>query len=461
MANLLRSLRGTQTADRYTIDQYIADVSSMYSYGLSAPAGLRESYDRPTRPSEQYDTGFDRFVRTAYRRNGIVFACQMARLRVFCEAGFQFQRMRGGRPGDLFGTPDLAVLERPWPNGTTGEMRARMIQDADLSGNAFMRRTDPLARQDRLERLRPDWMAIVLGMNPDMLTPDLAGYAYFPDGPESKRRPVFLAPEEVAHWSPIPDPLAQYRGMTWLTPVIREIVGDSAATDHKIAFWDHAATPNLVFKMDPNLSEDAFLKFKAMVDNNHAGALNAWKNLYIGGATDVTVAGSNFRDMDLRAIQGAGETRIAAAAGVPPIVVGLSEGLDAATYSNYAQARRAFADGTMSDLWRTSADALSTLIRVPGDARLVSDTRHVRFLQEDRKDAAEIQQTQATTIATLVREGYTPDSVMAAVTAEDWTLLEHTGALSVQLIEPGSSNGDGGSQMAGGAPAPMMEDANG
>jgi phage portal protein BeeE len=55
--------------------------------------------------------------------------------------------------------------------------------------------------------------------------------------------------------------------------------------------------------------------------------------------------------------QGAGETRIAAAAGVPPVIVGLSEGLQAATYSNYSQARRRFADGTMRPLWRNAAVA--------------------------------------------------------------------------------------------------------
>jgi hypothetical protein len=30
----------------------------------------------------------------------------------------------------------------------------------------------------------------------------------------------------VAHWSPIPDPLANFRGMSWLTPVLREIDAD-------------------------------------------------------------------------------------------------------------------------------------------------------------------------------------------------------------------------------------------
>jgi phage portal protein BeeE len=190
----------------------------------------------------------------------------------------------------------------------------------------------------------------------------------------------------------------------------------------------------------PNLSEEAFRKFKAMVEANHTGSLNAWKNLYIGGAADVTVAGSNFQDMDLRRVQGAGETRIAAAAGVPPIIAGLSEGLSASTYSNYAQARRAFADMTLRPLWRSACAALAAIVDVPDGSRLWYDDRDVAFLHEDRKDAAAIQSTQATTIASLVNAGYTPESVTAAVDAEDWSLLVHTGMLSVQLLPPGTDN---------------------
>jgi phage portal protein BeeE len=438
VANLLRTLRRADELERYSLGQYINDVATMYTYGGYTGTGVQETWDRKEQPHVNGD--FEGMVHGAYRRNGVVFACQLARLRVFTEVRFQFQRIRNGRPGDLFGTQALSRLETPWVNGTTGELAARMLQDADLAGNFFGRRTEPMAVTDRIERLRPDWMAIVLGSNRDLLTAEVAGYVYYPDGPNSRERPVILAREEVVHWSPIPDPLAWYRGMSWLTPVLRDIAGDSAATDHKLAFWEHAATPNLVFKMDPNLSEEAFRKFKAMVEANHTGSLNAWKNLYIGGAADVTVAGSNFQDMDLRRVQGAGETRIAAAAGVPPIIAGLSEGLSASTYSNYAQARRAFADMTLRPLWRSACAALAAIVDVPDGSRLWYDDRDVAFLHEDRKDAAAIQSTQATTIASLVNAGYTPESVTAAVDAEDWSLLVHTGMLSVQLLPPGTDN---------------------
>jgi phage portal protein BeeE len=431
--NLLQRISASPAEQRYTLSEYVHDVSSFYFQGLQYQ-GVSETYDK--RASENPGAGFDGLVEGAYRRNGIVFACQVARLKAFSQVRFMWQQMRAGRSADLFWTPELAVLESPWLNGSTAELLARMVQDVDLTGNSFTRRTGVLADRPGLERLRPDWVLILLGSNRDLLGADLAGYAYFPDGPNGDRDPIYLAPDEVAHWSPLPDPLATYRGMSWLSPIIREIRGDNATTDHKLNFFDHAATPNMVVKMDATVTPEKFERFKGLMEQEHTGFRNAWKNLYLGGGADVTVVGNSFKDMDFRAIQGAGETRIASAAGVPPIVVGLSEGLDAATYSNYAQARRAFADLTIHPLWGSACDALSTVVPAPSRARLWYDASGVPFLKEDQKDAVEIQQSMMTTITGYVRDGFTPESAVAAVTAQDPRLLEHTGRLSVQLKDP-------------------------
>jgi phage portal protein BeeE len=167
--------------------------------------------------------------------------------------------------------------------------------------------------------------------------------------------------------------------------------------------------------------------------------MNAYKTLHLYPGADATVVGSDLRSVDFRQVQGAGETRIAAAAGVPPVIVGLSEGLQAATYSNYAQARRRFADGTIHPLWQNAAGSLEALATSPGDdVRLWYDASDVPFLREDEKDAAEIASTQANTINSLVTAGYTPTSAVAALEASDWRLLEHSGLYSVQLQPAGT-----------------------
>ncbi len=442
--NLLQRVRSRADSDeqRYSLEDYAAQVAS-FMYSGHEYGGLTQTWkdDKNGRRTETSASPFEHWVQAGYKSNGIVFACQLARLSLFTEARFQFQRMNDGRPGDLYGsgygTSALSVLERPWVNGSTGELLARMIQDLDLAGNAYVRRTGPMA-DPALERLRPDWVDIVLGRNPDLLNDEVVGYLFHPGGRAHNRDPIALSREEVAHWSFLPDPVATYRGMSWLSPILREIRADGAATDHKQKFWDHAATPNMVIKFDPSVDAAKVERFKAMIEDKHAGYTNAYKNLYLGGGADATVVGADFKQMDFKAVQGAGETRIAAAAGVPPIVVGLSEGLEAATYSNYAQARRRFADLTVRPLWRSACAALSSIVKVPAGSRLYYDDRDIPALKEDEKDAAAIESVKATTINSLVTAGFTPKSVVDAVMSEDMRLLKHSGLYSVQLQKAGA-----------------------
>jgi hypothetical protein len=97
----------------------------------------------PGQKSESIENSFLGYVQGAYKRNGIVFACMAARQLLFSEARFQFRQVRGGRPGDMFGTPELGILERPWVGATTGDLLNRVIMDADLAGNFYgVRRGD-------------------------------------------------------------------------------------------------------------------------------------------------------------------------------------------------------------------------------------------------------------------------------------------------------------------------------
>lgn len=401
---------------------------------------------------ERIDGGFFGYVQGAYRSNGVVFACITARMLLFSEVAFRFQQIRDGRPGRLFGTPALGILESPWEGGTTGDLLARAITDVDLGGNFFAAMIG-----GQLRRLRPDWVTIVAGSRsgaeggswaPDV---ELLGYVFHPGGAASGKTGIPFLPNEILHWAPIPDPGFQFRGMSWLTPVLNEVMADGAATRHKKAFFENGATVNMVVSLDPAISPENFEKWVALFEKDHRGAENAYKTLFLGGGADVKPVGADMKQLDFAAVQGHGETRVCAAARVPPIIVGLSEGLESATYSNYGQARRAFSDGTMRPLWRSFAGAASSVVKVPSNARLWYDDRDVPFLQEDLRDAAEIQGREAQTIATLIREGYTPESVVAAVENANWSLLEHSGLISVQLHSPGDEPSPGAPTGAGAA----------
>lgn len=776
------------------------DWVNYFSYqGLSYPFIQQTN---PGQPTQEIGGDFRGLIEGAYKSSGVVFACMLARQMLFSEARFMFRKLEQGRPGELVGHDSyLGLLRRPWANGTTGDLLARMIQDADLAGNFYGTR-----QPGRIQRLRPDWVTIVMGsqMEPQhpggALDMELVGYAYQPGGPGSGQDPIPLLPNEVCHFAPIPDPSAFYRGMSWLTPVVREIMGDQAATTHKLKFFENGApqpldagvltpggwttmgevevgdevigrdgrghrviatypqgerdiyrvtfsdgastectedhiwrvqstydrkkgtartltlgeiirsgiaydsgplkwsvphvdpveyapvesldldpyflglllgdgsfrgngrgsggvslstaaedadeiadaiggvlpsgvrmsrrdrggwsefyfkgegapspspvttlvkeldlwevlgrdkvipepylhasvsdrlavlqglidadghverrqgncvrltttstqlaaqvaelvgslggtssiaptkgrrtwtviirrlpdwmvpcrlarkvaaytpprrvgrrrfiqsvefvgrkqakcisvgvrdslyvtddfilthnTPNTVVSLDPGIDQESFEKWIEAFDSN---LTEPYKTLYLGGGAKVEVVGSDLRQVDFRQVQGAGETRIAAAANVPPVIVGLSEGLQAATYSNYAQARRRFADGTMRPLWRNAAASLASITHVPTGFELWYDDRDISFLQDDMKDRAEIQATQAQALKALTEAGFTPDSAVAAVNADDLAKLKHSGLTSVQLLPPGqSTNGKNGT---GDAPEPAL-----
>ena len=419
--------------ERYSFDSWISDYFSYAGnqYGFMPRQTL-------TGTTEPITGNFSGLVSGAYQSNGVVFACCKARQDLFSEARFQFQRIRKGRPQDLFSTAELAILETPWPGGTTGDLLSRMIQDADMAGNSFTARTG-----ETLFRMRPDWVTIVIGSkNPDAQVWDpgteVVGYIYQPGGPASGRDPVTFLAEQVAHFAPIPDPLSPFRGMSWLQPIITEIEGDSSATGHKKKFFDNGATVNLVVTVDATVQREMFDHLREVFAKEHEGVANAYRTLFLGGGADAKTIGADFQQMDFKVTQGAGETRIAAASGIHPTIVGLSEGLQGSSLNagNFGAARRLTADKTIRPLWRNAAGSLSNIIRVPSDSRLWYDPRDCSFLQEDEKDAADIQAVQAQAIKALTDAGYLADSVIAAITAGDLTLLQHSGLFSVQLMPP-------------------------
>jgi phage portal protein BeeE len=390
----------------------------------------------------------ERLVQTAsmaYRMNGPVFALVLARLQVFSQVRLAWTRFEGGQPTDLFGTQALQVLERPWPGGTTSDLLARMEVDVSNAGTSFTRKITTRGAS-RLSRLRPEYVIVVLGSNEDADHPaeaadvELLGFAYKPPSGEM----IKLLPSEVALFAPIPDPDRVFLGMSWITPVLQELRADSAQTEHKLAFFRNNATSNLAIRFDPSITIEQVREFKELFEEDHTGAWNAFRTIYLGGGADPVPIGSSLKDMDFSAVAGKAESRLAAAAGVPPSWVGFSEGLQGSALNagNFNSARRRYADGTAHHWWANAARSLEVLVPDPVNARGASlwyDTRSVPFMREDAADAAKIQADEAATIVSLVKDGFEWQSAIAAVVNRDWGRLKHTGLLSVQLQPPFNS----------------------
>lgn len=383
--------------------------------GQSAATVLMQTWGTPD--SERISPTFNSYAADGYAGNAVIFGVILARLSLFSEAEFKWQDLTTRK---LFGSPELSILEEPWPNGSTGELLARMEQDVSLAGNAYI-----APAGDGLQRLRPDRVVIASVEDVDSWGRRYRrkiGYAHDVKG-DGSTIDMFDA-GEVAHWSPIPDPLATWRGMSWLTPVVREVNADTALTSYKVKYLENAATPNLLVKYPKDLRKEQVTELGERFAARYGGMDNAYKTLILDGGADATVVGGTFEQLNFTAVQAAGENRIAAAGGVPGIVVGLKEGLQAATYSNYEQAMRRFADITMRPNWRTAAAALANLLPPRPGARLWFDAAGIAALRQGEKDRADTAAANAATISTLVQAGFEPASVVDAVTAGDLSQLK-------------------------------------
>lgn len=413
---------------------------------------------------ERIENNFEGYVAAAYKRSGPVFSCIRARMMVFSQAEFMWMRKsdRG-----LFGNTDLEILNRPWPGGVTVDLLAKMEVDVSLAGNSYLTVTDDRGRFGtaatglgrRLVRMRPDWVTIVIHSasgDPFGLDAKVVGYLYEPpagSGGTPRANPMLLTPDQVCHYWLEPDPVAQWRGMSWLTPVLEEISSDRAATRHKRKFFDNGAMLNVVVSFDKAVGTEAFDHFVAKFREQHHGADNAYETLFLGAGADAKVVSADMQQLDFRNLSGAAETRMASAAGVHPVVVGMSEGMQGAALNagNFGQVRRLFVDGTLQRMWRSASASLETIVPPPPGARLWADGRHIEFLRVDRKDVAEIQRTQAVAIRAYLDAGYDPQAAVQAIASDDVTALSraHSGLFSVQLQPPMTGQESSGQETDG------------
>ena len=393
---------------------------------------------------ERMEGDFTGLVRDGLKANSIIWACERLRVKVFCQIRFMWQELNDRRPGALTGglQTRLDLLDEPWANGRTGDLLARMRLHSDFAGNAYVVR-----RPGALRLLRPDWVMLILGSNdapgdPNDVDTEVIGYAYWPGGIKAGKDPQIFLPDEVAHFAPMPDPVAHYRGMSWLNPVINELMADQAATEHKLQFFRNGATGGAVVLVDKDMDETAFMRWMNKMNAQTRGVANAYKTWYVTGGMDVKALSADLKQLDFKVTQGAGETRIAAAAGTPPILVGLSEGLNAGQYNIYGQAKRSFVDGEVRPDWSNLCGSLEAIITPPLGKRLWYDDRDIPYLREDQRDLAEIMRENMSAVETGVRAGFEPDWVVRAVMANDLTILvgHHTGLFSVQLQPPGTGN---------------------
>lgn len=396
--------------------------------------------------------------------HSVMSAAVLARALVLSQLWFQWADRESH---ELFGNPDLAILENP--GGQTMTLPLFLMQceyQASYTGNVFVYRD---RTRNRLRILRTDHVEQILVSDADpadveaaqnvppaerkealtyVLDADVAGYRYKPhkDFPAQ-----ILFPEDVAHWQPEPHPLHPYLGASWITSTIVELQGDLQADTGVDEYFRNGMGPRVMHIMAEGVTPEEAADWRMLNEHEHAGIANGSRNKYVSRdhLADVKTIGSTLKDLELGEYRGKLETRMAVRSRVPATILGISEGMNSSALNSntYGPTRRMWADGWFTPYAAGLCRALEQIVptprptdRFPAGGYLSHDPDRVMFLQEDRKDAAEIINQNGQTMRTLVDGGFTPDSVVRAVTSGDLAKLEHTGKTSVQLLEPGEGD---------------------
>jgi hypothetical protein len=382
-------------------------------------------------------------VAQLHNRHPVISAAVIKRAALLSELWFQWESLVPADNGKLFGTGELAVLEQPNKSQTRPELLKLGEYHGSYAGSAFFHRTG-----DQVRMLNPSWVSIVLGSDrsPDdaalQLDAEVVGYMFQPGGSATYGPPEFLPANEVAHWRPEPDPVAWWRGTSWVQSILAEWAIDVAATTHTLSYFEHAATPNLVFALDASVTQTQVETYAKMIAAGHGGAANAYKSIVLGGGADVKVVGADLAALDLKSVQGLTETRIAARSQVPAVILQIAEGMQGSALNsgNYSQTRRLWGDVWFTPAANGLCAALQRILTAPGPAvRLSFDRSKIMFLQDDRRDEADILAANANAIRQLVDAGYEPATAVDAVNTSDLTKLSHSGLYSVQLQPPGTT----------------------
>jgi len=386
----------------------------------SGAAILTTTYGSPDR--EAVLPQWSVWAQSAHASSAVVFAAMYVRMNLLSEATFQWQAKDDKH---LFGNTDLAKLEEPFGPDTTSQMLlARMEQDVSLAGNAYIW---DAPGEDRLVRLRPDWTTIVSELV------SVAGgggryrrkIGYWWEPPKQvldQGSGFFIPADEVAHWAPLPDPNADFRGMSWLTPAYRDVQGDDGMAKYKIKYLDNAASPNLLIRYTQKLAPGTVDALRERMQARYAGAGNAFKTLVLDQGADATVIGNSFSQMDFTNVLQAGTERILADSMVPGVLVGL-EALRGAG-RGYEESMQKLANLWGRPQWRSVCGALSPIAGVPAGNRLWFDTSDIAALQDGEMEKGQTALVKSQGLLALRQAGYTRESSVQFINSGDVSVLQ-------------------------------------
>jgi len=317
--------------------------------------------------------------RQAYATGTAVYRCIGARAQAVSSAPVRVYRDEGGDPTELPDHPLRQLMTAPNPMMSEAEFLVMTQTLMDATGFCAIEKVRARAGNvTQLWHLRSDWLQEI---KRDQRASD---WKFVVPG----RVPVIIPAQDIII---IPGGPSTDLGTTGMSPIavaLREVGIDQGLTDFLKLFIEAGGTPRYALVTDQRVrTQEEAEEIRGKFGYTYGGFQNWTKTVLLHGGLDYKVIGSNIEEFAYPQLRALTETHICSVFGVPPIIAGLQAGLDASTYSNYEQARKAFFEDTVQALWARLDGALTRgLLAEFSDDRRISlefDTSQVKALQED------------------------------------------------------------------------------
>lgn len=347
------------------------------------------------------------------RNSAVVGALNVLKTRFPEPPGRVFEKSEGPEDfGEEVTDHNLAaLLEKPNKHMLGEELSQYLIAGAHISGDAYWIKNRSAA--DLVIELWPvipslmeplatkGWSGPVLegGQKRVRSVPDdpyIGIYRYTINGIET-----YFLPRDVVHFRPLGlDDSDQRHGFSPIRSILRELVGDEAASQFQTALLKRMGFPGLIFspKVLPEgveyPSHEAAKQMKSDIQRDYGGH-NRGSTLVTTGPFDVTIGAFSPEQLDLRGTHFHAENRVASTLGVPAVLAGFGSGIESSSgKSETVELIRDFTTGKLVPLWRIVGSRITESLLIPdfegNRSRIFRyDTRAVKALQENRKEQTE------------------------------------------------------------------------
>ncbi len=327
---------------------------------------------------------FEKLGREGYQQNPIVARSVKLIAESVASIPFELHKGRGKRKTIAEDHPLLDLLRDPNPMEDREAFITSVVSHLCISGNAYLERTN----EDKLERMelyshRPDRMKVVPGVNGFPM-----GYEFRASGdvrrfdvdPDRGIRPIL----HLKKFHPVDD----WYGMSPLDPAAWSIDAHNAAGAWNKGLLDNSATPSGAFVYSGNpeagnrMADDHYERLKNEVASM-VGSSRAGLPLILDGALDWRPMSVDPDKMQFGESKHMAAREISLALGVPPMLLGIPGDN---TYSNYAEANKAFYRQTVIPLAKWLARALTHWFaeQLADGERLVVDVDSLDAMREER-----------------------------------------------------------------------------